>query len=73
MTHTPAQDLLDRIASGSTLFIHTYTRITKVDQRCVERFAKVGIPVLKNGADGRLRMASGRSFVLIDGCSLVFA
>jgi len=75
MTNAPIMHdtahLLSEIAKGKTLYIRTMTRITKVDQKCVARFAKNGNVVLKNGATtGRPLMASGRKFVDIGFCDL---
>ena len=56
------------VAKGRTLYVQTHTRTTKIDQRCVDRFAKGGHVVLK---DGKLLMASGRKFVDASLCRLV--
>jgi hypothetical protein len=66
-----ASYLLDEIAKGKTLYIQTCLRTTKVDKRCADRFAKAGVPVLKNGKNGALLLASGRSYVDASGCALV--
>ncbi len=63
--------LLSEIANGRTLFLSTCTRITKVDQRCVDRFARAGLPVLKNGSKtGKLLVASGSKYLDASLCSL---
>lgn len=62
--------LLSEIAKGRTLFLSTCTRITKVDQRCVSRFAACGLPVLKNSKSGKLLVASGRKYLDASLCSL---
>jgi hypothetical protein len=59
------------VAKGRTLYVQTHTRTTKIDQRCVDRFAKGGHVVLKDGKDGKLLMASGRKFVDASLCRLV--
>ena len=78
MTNAPimhdTSHLLAEIAKGQTLYVQTMTRVTKIDQKCVNRFAKNGNTVLKNGSvTGKPLMASGKGFVDISFCSLVLA
>jgi hypothetical protein len=63
--------LLSEILAGKILYIQTHLRTTKIDRRCVARFAKGGHVVLKNGQDGALLLASGAKFVNISLCRLV--
>lgn len=64
--------LLDEIAKGKTLYIHTCTRVTKINKACVDKFAKLNHPVLKNGAKtGKLLVASGHKYVDASHCALV--
>lgn len=66
MTNTnrpTATDLLAQIAAGATVDIVTATRAWRIDAKVVAKFAKAGLPILKDSADGRLLMASGRRYV----------
>ena len=62
--------LLSAIASGQTLRVATCTRITEITPKTLARWTKHGRTLLKNGATGRLLMASGRKFVDIGYCSI---
>ena len=62
--------LLAAIASGQTLRIATYTRITEITPETLARWTKNGHTLLQNGESGRLLMASGRKFVDISYCSI---
>ena len=66
-----ASYLLSQIKEGKTLYVQTSLRTTKIDKRCVDRFAKGGHVVLKNGKNGALLMASGSKFVDASLCRLV--
>ena len=66
-----ASYLMSEINAWKTLYIQTSLRTTKIDKRCVDRFAKGGHAVLKNGKTGALLMASGSKFVDASLCRLV--
>jgi len=66
-----ASYLLSEISQGKTLYIQTSLHTTKIDKRCVDRFAKGGHVVLKNSKNGNLLMASGARFVDASLCRLV--
>ncbi len=66
-----AEYLLSEIAKGKTLHLSTMTRITAINQRTVERFARAGMPVLKNNKAGNLLLASGRKYVDASYCGVV--
>lgn len=52
------------VAAGGRLCIRTYMRTTVIDQKVVARFAKAGVPVLRESGDG-YRLTSGRSSVYL--------
>jgi hypothetical protein len=62
--------LLAAIASGQTLRVTTYTRITEITPKTLTRWNSAGHTLLKNGSTGSLLMASGRKFVDISHCGL---
>lgn len=62
-TTRDAAELLTMIAAGRDVTIATYTRAFRINARCAAAFARTGRAVLKNGTDGHLYMASGRSYV----------
>ena len=65
-----AAELLTAIESGRTLYVGTHLRTTKIDAKTVAKFAAAGVPVLRDGKDGHLYMASGRKYVDCHYCKL---
>jgi phage terminase Nu1 subunit (DNA packaging protein) len=65
-----ATELLAAIRTGKVLYISTHYRVTKIDAKTVAKFEKAGCPVIKNGADGHLYLASGRNYVDCHYCAI---
>ena len=60
----PTADQLIALAkAGATVDIVTMTRVTRIDAKAVARFEKVNCKILKESADGRLLVASGRKYL----------
>ena len=62
-TRPTAAQLIAMAKAGATIDIVTMTRITRIDAKAVARFEKSGHTILKESADGRLLVASGRKFL----------
>lgn len=58
-----AEQLLAMAKAGATIDIVTMTRVTRIDAKVVARFEKISRPVLKESADGRLLISSGRKYL----------
>lgn len=55
-----------RLAEGSTVYVSTYTRATKVTPKVAARWAKAGHDLFRVDAGDSLYMARGSRFVCID-------
>ncbi|KKM16114.1 hypothetical protein LCGC14_1689060 [marine sediment metagenome] len=56
---------LAHVAAGGTLIIPTYTHCTVIDQRVIDRFAKVGAWLLREDGDGyRIRRGKHSDYVV---------
>lgn len=62
-TRPTANELITMAKAGATIDIVTMTRTTRIDAKAVARFEKSGHVILKESADGRLLVASGRKFL----------
>ena len=58
-----ADQLIAMAKAGATVDIVTMTRITRIDAKTVARFEKIARPVLKESADGRLLVSSGKKYL----------
>jgi hypothetical protein len=65
-----AAALLEAIAAGSTVYIVNTMRAWKIDAKAVARFARAGLPIIKDGKRGELLMASGRAYVDCSYCRI---
>ena len=61
--------ILETVRAGKTVYITTYTRSTKIDQKALNRFEKAGAVLLKAHGDS-MYMAAGKKFVCIDYCAI---
>lgn len=57
------------IARGETVYLSTYTRVTKITPKVVARFWAAGRPVLKVLGDS-LMLSEGRRYVCADYCAI---
>jgi hypothetical protein len=67
LTPVPPKSLeaaLAHVRNGGRLVVPTMTRVTVIDARCLARFEKVGVALLRESGDG-YRMASGKSSVYL--------
>jgi len=69
VTQETLESSLDSVRSGSgVLWIRTYTHTTKIDRKCLVRWASVpGKPLLSASSDGkgfRLRRGNGNVYVM---------
>ena len=55
---------LAHVKAGGRLCVRTITRTTIIDQKCVDRFAKAGVWLLKEEGDG-YRLRRGNSSVYL--------
>jgi hypothetical protein len=67
MEHKEFDKCLELVKSGNGIFyIPTYSRITKIDKKCIDKFSAVGLPCIWKSNDGSgYRLASGKSNVYI--------
>lgn len=63
---------LAHVRNGGRLVVPTMTRVTVIDARCLARWEKAGITLLRESGDG-YRMASGKSSVYLLPGQLRFA
>jgi hypothetical protein len=64
MTRRPtANELIAMALDGATVDIVTMTRVTRIDRKTVQRFAKIGRPVLRDSTDGRLMVSAGKKYL----------
>ena len=62
--------ILEEIEKGKTLYITNYLRCTKINQKTVLSWRKIGREVLRQGKSGSLYVASGKKYLCIDGNGL---
>lgn len=57
-------EIIQSIKSGKTLYIGTCLKTIKIDARCLARFERAGVPVLKDGKEGEagFYVAAGRRY-----------
>lgn len=72
---TKAKIINDAIASGKTVTIATYLRVTKVKSKNVKDWADVGYPFFKTDSKGATLMIDGQSqgvprYTCIDGAKV---
>lgn len=61
-----ANDALNVIFNGGRAFVSTQTRLTIIDRKTVDRFAKANEWILKDDADGKgIRLRRGRGSVYL--------
>lgn len=67
LTPVPPKSLaaaLEFVARGGRLVIPTYARVTIIRQRDIDKWAKIGRPLLREDGDG-YRLASGKGSVYL--------
>jgi len=71
MTPLPPKSLavaLAHVAHGGRLAIPTYTRVTVIEQKHIDRWAQAGLPLLREDGDGyRMRTSRKASVYLLPG------
>jgi len=65
----PAKTINEALTAGKTVVIATRTNAWKLTQKVRERFAKVGIELIREKA-GSVEMAQGRKYVDVSFCSI---
>jgi hypothetical protein len=67
-------ELITAIKGGKVLLITTYLKQIKVDNKCLNRWEKAGIDLLKDGKENEtgFYIASGKkyNYVIPEGCSI---
>ena len=72
-TKPSAESLMNALAAGRTVTVHTSTRVFPVSPKTAKAFADVGITMFREGKTGSLYMASGRTFLCIDYAAITVA
>lgn len=74
MNAQTAQRMLEfiesNLADGRTVYVHTAYRVTKVTPKTYANWKAAGRPLFKLDKEGRLRMAFGKRYDIIDICPI---